>query len=159
MNGWKTRAAAGLAAWFAMVGAGVPVGAGPAETAEADTPPVVAERQQLMVRLIKATKVPRAMVKGERDHDPAAVRAAMAEVITAAAALPGLFPEGSGEGSHALPTVWDTRADFDARLAQIEPHAAALAFAADAGPDALASAFAEYIAVCDGCHAVYRKPE
>src|SRR5712692_11474742 len=58
------------------------------------------------------------MVKGEEPFDAAKVTAAFAQWTETAQKLPGLFPEPPkpGEETRALPTIWDTRRDFEAKI-------------------------------------------
>lgn len=121
---------------------------------------VVEARQRLMVSIVRATKVPRAMVAGEAPFDEAAVKAAVKQVLEATAVMPRLFPDGSLDAtSTALPAIFENRADFEIRLLELEKAAVALAFAAKQGPEDFKFAFSEYEASCDSCHAKYRKPE
>ncbi|WP_413205738.1 c-type cytochrome [Rhodospirillum sp. A1_3_36] len=125
--------------------------------AAADT--VVETRQKLMVELIKATKIPRAMVQQGAPFDGAAVRAAVDRVLAVTPQLPSLFPDGSTTGSATRPALFENRADFEARLGALETAARAMAEAAGQGAEALPSAYGAYAAVCDSCHEVYRMPE
>ena len=121
---------------------------------------VVETRQRLMVSMIGATKVVRAMVQGSSPFDAAKVEESVARVIEAGSVLPTLFPEGSiTPASAAMPSLLTNRADFDARFLELEKAAVALAFAAQSGPDEMAYAFGDYTRVCDGCHETYRKPD
>ncbi|GLS75850.1 hypothetical protein GCM10007904_11850 [Oharaeibacter diazotrophicus] len=141
-----------LAVVLALAAALAPVAVG-AET-------VVEARQRLMVSMIKATKVPRAMVAGETAFDVGAVDEAVKQVLEATALMPKLFPDGSAGGpSAALPAIFQNRADFEGRLLDLEKASVQLAFAARQGKDEMAYAFHEYEAVCEGCHAKYRRPD
>lgn len=133
--------------------------AGPAETVSADASPVET-RQRLMVSMIRATKVPRAMVRGDRDFDAEAIDAAMTQVIEAGRQMPDLFADPGAAGPTAtLPAAWDNPAEFTAAFATLEREALGLADAARQGPEAMALAYQRYEAVCDGCHMRYRKDE
>lgn len=121
---------------------------------------IVEARQRLMVSVVRATKVPRAIVQGEAEFDAAAVNEAVKQVLEATSVMPRLFPDGSIDAtSTALPAIFSNRVDFEARFLDLEKAAVMLAFAAQKGPDELAFAFEEYQATCDSCHAKYRKPE
>lgn len=121
---------------------------------------IIEARQRLMVSMVRATKIPRAMVQGEADFDAEAVKEAVKQVLEASSVMPKLFPDGSVDpSSTALPTIFENRVDFEARIIELEKSAVALAFAAQSGPDELAFAFGEYEATCDSCHQKYRKPE
>lgn len=121
---------------------------------------VVEARQRLMVSVVRATKIPRAMAQEEADLDPKAVNEAVKQVLEATSVLPRLFPDGSIDStSKALPTISSDRVDFEARFLELEKAAVMLALAAQQGSDEFAFAFGEYQATCDSCHAKYRKPE
>jgi cytochrome c556 len=120
---------------------------------------VVETRQKLMVELIKATKIPRAMVQEGAPFDGEAVRAAVERVLFVTPQLPSLFPEGSTTGSAARPALFQNRVDFEARLDALETAARAMAEASGQGAEALPSAYRAFAAVCDSCHEVYRIPE
>ncbi len=117
----------------------------------------VETRQRLMVSLIRAAKVPRAMVAGERPHDPAAVREAMAQVIEATRVLPMLFGDDAGAASATRASAASHRDDFLAGFPALEREAVAMVFAAEKGPEALAFAYDEFIHVCDSCHESFRQ--
>ena len=121
---------------------------------------VVETRQRLMVSMIGATKIVRAMVRGETPFDPAQVQESAVRVLEASKVLPTLFPDGSiTPASATLPVALTNRADFNARFLDLEKFTVGLVFAAQQGPEELASAFGEYSEVCDSCHEAYRKPD
>src|SRR3954470_11379800 len=73
----------------------------------------------------------------------------------------GLFPAGSaGPDSHALPAIWQNKADFIAKANAFGDSAAQLKQLADAGD---AAGFAAQVAVvqrgCGACHSLYRQPD
>lgn len=74
------------------------------------------------------------------------------------AAIPGLFPAGSGGGdSRARPEIWLNRADFDRKAADLRNAATrlvALARAGDRPGFAAQSGIVE--AACTACHTAYR---
>lgn len=69
-----------------------------------------------------------------------------------------IFPEGSlGEGSRALPDIWDDAAGFGEALSAFQSAADALAEAARAGDmTAVGDAAAGLGRTCGGCHRPYR---
>lgn len=75
-----------------------------------------------------------------------------------AAAIPGLFPVGSGGGeSRARPEIWTNRADFDAKARALRDAATRLLDRARAGDTAGFAAQADAVeAACNACHTVYR---
>lgn len=77
------------------------------------------------------------------------------------AAIPGLFPAGSGGGdSRARPEIWTSRADFEARAAALRTAASGLLQRARAGDRPGFSAQAAAVeAACNACHTAYRSPD
>lgn len=75
-----------------------------------------------------------------------------------AAAIPGLFPQGSvGADSRALPEIWSNKPDFDRKAKALEEAAAHLAELGRAGDTAGFVAQAPAVeAACAACHAAYR---
>lgn len=79
-----------------------------------------------------------------------------------AAALPSMFPAGTGadalgDATKAKPEIWSNRADFEAKAAAYVSATAALKAAATAGDAAAANtAFGEVRAACGSCHQAYR---
>lgn len=84
----------------------------------AQTDPV-AHRIELMKHAGDATKPVADMLKGAVPFDLEKVKVALASYETAAKEYPALFPEDSknGKDSTSAPKVWETKADFDAKLA------------------------------------------
>jgi cytochrome c556 len=74
------------------------------------------------------------------------------------AAIPGLFPAGSGgEDSRARPEIWLDRADFDRRAADLRVAATRLAQLARAGDRAGFAAQADIVeGACNACHSAFR---
>lgn len=72
--------------------------------------------------------------------------------------IAGLFPDGStGPDSHALPSIWANKADFEAKATAFGDAAARLAELAKAGDTAGFAAQAPMVARgCNGCHSLYR---
>jgi len=78
-----------------------------------------------------------------------------------AAAIPGLFPEGSAHPqSRAKPEIWKNKADFDAKAKAMGQAAARITAAGKAGDlAAYAAAAAQLNGACKACHDAYRGPE
>src|ERR1043166_4862506 len=59
------------------------------------------------------------MTRGEEPYDAVKVNAAFAQWAETAQRLPNLFPDNSKTGgeTRATPKVWETRSDFDAKIA------------------------------------------
>ena len=76
-----------------------------------------------------------------------------------AQALPDAFQEGTGgEGSDALPAIWENPADFQSKLEAFQVAAAGFLAAVQSGDDSsYADAFGEVRGTCRGCHTDYRQ--
>jgi cytochrome c556 len=75
-----------------------------------------------------------------------------------AAAIPGLFPPGSGSAdSRAKPEIWSNKADFDRKAAALGTAATRLAELGQAGDTAgFATQAPQIEAACAACHTAYR---
>jgi cytochrome c556 len=97
------------------------------------------------------------MIRGEQPFAEAKVRAAFAQFSETAQKLPALFPDNSktGENTRATPKIWETRADFDAKIAAF---AKATADHRDKvkNLEELKIALPAMSKACDGCHEQYR---
>jgi cytochrome c556 len=68
-----------------------------------------------------------------------------------------LWPDTSKTGDHAsLPTIWENKADFDAKLTKLA-NDAKTAEAAVKDVDTFKAQFTEVQKNCGGCHQTYRK--
>ncbi|WP_394391993.1 c-type cytochrome [Shewanella woodyi] len=100
-----------------------------------------------------------AMLKGKKPFD-AEVFAMRAENVAALSKLPleGFTPGSDKGDTEALPKVWTEKADFDAKMLQLQKDSAALAIAAKADDKkALKQAFMTTAKNCKGCHDSYKK--
>lgn len=75
--------------------------------------------------------------------------------------IAGLFPDGStAPDSRALPSVWVSKADFEAKAKAFGDSSARLADLAKAGDSAGFAAQAKVVAGgCNSCHSLYRAEE
>jgi cytochrome c556 len=83
-------------------------------------------------------------------------------IVAKASQIPSWFPPGSDAGeTRALPAVWERPGDFEAKAANLEQLARALAAAAASGNEAATTAaFAELGQNgCGGCHRDFRRPQ
>jgi cytochrome c556 len=148
----KTKLLAGLSAvaGLAVVMTGVSV-------AQQD---VIAKRKALMKQNGAAFKVSNEMVKGEKPFDAKAAADAMNKIAGSWAEFAKLFPKGSEKGGEttAAPKIWETFKDFDDKGQAFAKAAADAAKEAAKGADAFKAAFGK-VAVCKGCHDVYRIPK
>ncbi|MBW8184472.1 c-type cytochrome [Shewanella nanhaiensis] len=100
-----------------------------------------------------------AMLKGKKPFD-AEVFAMRADNVAALSKLPleGFTPGSDKGDTEALPKVWTEKADFDAKMLQLQKDSAALAIAAKADDKkALKQAFMATAKNCKGCHDSYKK--
>jgi cytochrome c556 len=67
------------------------------------------------------------MMKGSEPYDQAKVKAALDQMVLASKTMPALFPDSAktGEDTHALPAIWEKKADFNARWTKIGIEASA----------------------------------
>ena len=96
------------------------------------------------------------MARGRVPFDAAKADAALAQFADTAAKLPSLFPDNSKTGdTKASPKVWQTKADFDAKVA-----AFAKAVAENRPKvktlDGVKAALPVVGKACDNCHDTYR---
>ena len=99
------------------------------------------------------------ITRGEQPYDAAKVNAAFAQWAETAQKFGALFPDNSKTGGEtkATPKVWQTRSDFDAKIAAF---AKAVADNRDKAKNVeeVKVALAAVGKTCDGCHEPYRKP-
>lgn len=118
---------------------------------------VIAQRKAAMKAIGDGNRGPAAMLRGEQGFDLAAVQAQLKVIEASATSSLKLYPDTSKTGGDtaALPKVWETKADFDARMSKF----AADAKAAQASIRDEASFKTEFPALlknCAGCHTDYR---
>lgn len=113
-------------------------------------------RHEMMEGVKDAAGVIGRMMKGEAEFDAAAVMDSLVVFHEVSLEFGDLFPEGSQEGSDALPAVWTDRAGFNAALADWEQ---AINVAIAANPQSLdetKKAAGPVFKQCKECHKVYR---
>ncbi|HLW92097.1 MAG TPA: cytochrome c [Roseiarcus sp.] len=116
----------------------------------------IAQRRALMKENGKAAQAIAAMLKGA-PFDLATVQASLKTFVNAAQKAPALFPDDSKTGgdTHALPAIWENKADFNAHFAKLGDDAtAALATIKDAA--SLKATMANFFDDCGSCHQTYR---
>jgi cytochrome c556 len=115
-------------------------------------------RRELMKANGDATKPVVAIMKGA-PFDLSTVQTALKTYINAAEKMPGLFPDDSKTGdTHALPAIWDNKADFEARFKKLGADAtAALTSVTDAA--SFKAIMPDFFKNCGGCHEKYRVKE
>lgn len=99
------------------------------------------------------------MARGDRDFDAAEFARRAERVAQLSKMLDEGFPPGSDTGAdtEALAGIWTDRADFDAKMADFQREAAALAqVATGADPDATKTQFGTTAGTCKACHDKYK---
>lgn len=96
-------------------------------------------------------------MKGEEPFDLAKAQAIFAQYQKTAAEAQPLFPDSSKTGGDtaALPTVWEKKPDFEAKLVKFGAEAKDAA-AKVKDMDSFKAAFPEVMKNCGGCHENYR---
>jgi len=118
---------------------------------------VISQRKALMKAIGDANRAPAAMLRGEQPFALAPVQAALKAMEEAGAKSPPLYPESSKKGdTRALPKVWETKADFNAKLAKFEADAKA-AQVSIVDEASFKSTFPAVLKNCSACHQDYRE--
>jgi len=119
----------------------------------------IAARKALMKANGDQAKIGNAMAKGEAPFDLAKVATIFATFGDAAAKAPALFPDDSKTGGDtaALPTIWENKADFNARLEKFGTDTKATQSAIK-DLDTFKAAWGPFLKNnCGGCHETYRQ--
>jgi cytochrome c556 len=124
----------------------------------AQTDPI-ATRKALMKKNDEHERNLRRMVRAEAPFDAAKVNEAFSQWEDTAQRLSTLFPDNSktGQDTRAMSKIWETRSDFEAKIAV---WAKAIADNKDKANtlDELKIAYASVKTTCDNCHESYRAP-
>ena len=129
----------------------------PTAVAAQEASPEAAYRQSLMGALRLHMGAIRAVTSGVAPAGHVEHHAVSFERM--AQALANAFPEGSGEGSRALPAIWENRNDFMDQVSSIQSASAQLVTAARSGDaDAIGAAMQGVQGTCGDCHRGYRGP-
>ncbi len=119
----------------------------------------VSQRKALMKANGQNYGVANRMVRGDEPFEAAKANAAFSQWTETAQKLPGLFPEPpkAGEESRALPKIWETKADFEAKIAAFSKVVADNKDKANT-LDELKVALPLVGKACQDCHDSYRRP-
>jgi hypothetical protein len=118
---------------------------------------VIAQRRAIMKGVGQANADVGKIAKGEAPFDLAKVKALLSAAQEASVKMPALFPETSKTGdTAALPKVWQTKADFDARWKKLGEDAAALQIAVT-DQASFKAKMSDFGKNCGGCHEGYRQ--
>ncbi|MCS0504154.1 c-type cytochrome [Ancylobacter mangrovi] len=117
---------------------------------------VAKQREALMKEYGKATKAVGGMLRGATPFDLATVQSTLDLYAKNAKTLPTLFPEGSGEGTDALPAIWEKKDEFEALFTKLAADSVA-ARAAITDEASFKANFPGVIRTCGTCHDSFRK--
>jgi len=135
-------------------------GAAPQATVP-DTPEGAAFEFRTGLMEVIAYKVAQArgMAQGEIPVDEAVFKKHASDVATLAGMVTeGFIPNSAIEGSAALPEIWTNNADFQAKAADFQNAAQALADAANQNGFEAAKGMVQAVGQsCGGCHRPYRR--
>ena len=117
----------------------------------------IATRKAVMKSVGASLKVSGDLLKGEIPYDPLKAQLAMRTVHAVSAGFPTFFPTGTETGGEttASPKIWESKADFDAKMAKMEADALA-AIGQTSDVDSFKAAFGTVASNCKGCHEAYR---
>lgn len=98
-----------------------------------------------------------AIAKGQKDYDAETVKASLTAMKEAITVFPTYFPPGSeNDDKKASPKIWENKADFEAKAAQLAASADALLAQLPADAAAVGAAMATLGKDCGSCHQDYR---
>ena len=154
--------------WLARVGvcvalvAGLCAWLGASTWAQDRKPTLIQQRQEAMKANMAAIRIGQQMSRGERPWNRDVARQIAIRFNTVAQRIPELFAPGSqaeaGETA-ALPTIWQSNAEFLALAARLDEESRRLFARADANDQAgFAAQFLVVDGVCSSCHEKFRKP-
>ena len=115
----------------------------------------IAQRKAIMKAMGDAGRAPAAMLKGE-PFALASVQAALQAMQAAGKQGPALFPDISKTGdTAALPKIWETKNDFNAKFAKLEKDATE-AMSTIKDEASFKAVYPALLRDCGACHSDYR---
>lgn len=117
---------------------------------------LAAEREPTMKKVGGAFGTVNKMNRGQAPYDGAAAAEAFNTIAASAKHFGTLFPAGGKAAGRSLPSIWEKKADFDARVAKLASSAADAATEAAKGEAEFKAAFATIGPQCGSCHETYR---
>lgn len=96
------------------------------------------------------------MNRGQAPYDGAQAAAHFEKIAAAATTFATLFEGAPSPSGDSLPSIWENKADFDARIAKLAADAKTGAAEAAKGEAEFKAAFATIQPQCGGCHQKYR---
>ena len=118
----------------------------------------IATRKALMKENGNQSRIAREMIEGKQPFSLPAAKKVLATFAETHDKAKTLWPDTSKTGGEtaALPAIWETKADFDAKLAKFSAEAKA-AEAKVTDLDSFKAQMGEVGKNCGGCHNTYRK--
>ncbi len=149
-----------LAGFAALAACGAPSEEEPAEVASSDEPEVIDQRQANFEAISDAFKVIRTELEGDAP-DFATIEAQATDINTRAQQVGDYFPMGTsvddGFDTEALPTIWETPAEFEAAAQNfIEASATMVTLAGEGDAAAIGAQVGELGGTCKACHDQFR---
>lgn len=136
-----------------VIGCAVLAGAATVGVAQTD---VIKQRETLMKEYGSDTRPVAGMLRGANAFDLATVQKALDTYAANSKKLIDLFPAGSGEGTDALPAIWERKAEFDALFEKLAADATA-ARASITDEASFKANFPAVIRTCGTCHDSFRQ--
>lgn len=118
------------------------------------------QRQAAMKTMGGSMRIVGGMAQGAVEFDGAVLASTLAAMQAAAETAQGAFPAEPdvSPDSHVLAAIWENRADFDARLANLVGTLTAAAANPPADAAAVGALLGELGPQCQACHQNYRMP-
>lgn len=98
-----------------------------------------------------------AIAKGEKDYDAEVIKTSLTTIKETITVFPTYFPPGSEKDDEvASPKIWENKADFEAKAAQLGKDADTLLAQLPADKAAVGAAMGTLGKNCGACHEAYR---
>lgn len=122
--------------------------------------PIVARQDLMKHQGNELYRIILGMTRGKLPYDAAKASAAFSSIAVSSTHIAALFPDNSktGHDTHALPKIWQDKADFAAKAQKVHEAALAAAASSKRGLDATKAAYRVVNDACDACHDTYRAP-
>jgi cytochrome c556 len=117
----------------------------------------IAGRRAGMKAVGEQNRIATEMIEGKRPFNQADAKKVLATFNEHATKLKDMFPDTSKTGdTNALPSIWENRSDFDAKLAKFASDSKAAEGKVN-NLDSFKTEMTEVRKNCGGCHQTYRK--
>jgi cytochrome c556 len=117
---------------------------------------LAAEREPTMKTIGKAFAAVNKMNRGQAPYDGATASEAFTTIAASAKHFGTLYPADSKPAGRSLASIWEKKADFDARLVKFQADSIAAAAEASKGEAEFKAAFSTVGPQCGSCHETYR---